>query len=293
MTLPRAVCVGPMKTSTTWLYRQLRQHPDVWLCPIKELQLLDYLDESIDHPSREQVHGYHRKLHDLNLVVRHILKKDEVTRADLEAVRVHTQAFVTERFDFDWYASFFADVPDGKSAIEVAPTYSYADPGAVKRFADVLGRNTPILFILRNPVDRWLSLGRFDLKVGQGEDVTDENIPVMAEFMAGKWKKLGGYREYIETWEAAFENVHFVSQDDLHATDGRGLEQVCSAFGLAWLPDVFTGRDARVNSQGEAVFPDGLRAWVGSERMAELEWLADRFGGAAETWRDDARKLLG
>ncbi len=172
MTLPQAVCVGPMKTSTTWLYRQLAQHPDVWLCPIKELQLLDYLDEGVDHPSREQVQGYHRKLHDLRMVIGHILKREEVTREDLERIELYTKAFATERFDFGWYASFFADAPEDKTVIEISPTYSYANPGAVRRFAEFLGKQTPILFILRNPVDRWLSLGRFDLKVGLQQEMT-------------------------------------------------------------------------------------------------------------------------
>ncbi len=87
--------------------------------------------------------------------------------------------------------------------------------------------------------------------------------------------------------------MQFVFQDDLHAADGRGLKQVCELLNLAWTPDVFTKRDARVNSQGEVTFPIGLRAWVGSERMDELEWLAQRFGGAATRWRDDAKELLG
>jgi len=293
MTLPRAVCVGPMKTSTTWLYDQLSQHPDVWTCPIKELQLLDFLDESIDHPSREQVLGYHRKLHDLSIVIRHILSRDSVNEDDLNRVALHTRAFTTKQFDFDWYASFFEDAPEDKTVIEIAPTYSYASADAVKRFAAFLGADTPILFILRNPVDRWLSLGRFDLKVGLQQDMTEENIPVMAEFMAGKWNKLGGYQEHIETWESAFSNVYFVTQDDLHAADGQGLKAVCDAFEISWLPDAFTDRETRVNSQGEATFPDGLRAWVGSERMPELEWMAERFGGVTENWRDKAKKLIG
>jgi hypothetical protein len=195
MTLPQAVCVGPMKTSTSWLYSQLKCHPDIWMCSIKELQLLDYLDESIDHPTREQAQGYQRKLHDLHGVISGVLKTDEVTRADMDRIALYMRAFAADRFTFDWYASFFEDAPAGKTVIEVAPTYSYAADGAVNRYADFLGADTKIIFILRNPVDRWLSLGRFDLKVGLQQDVTDETIPMMAEFMSGKWKKLGGYRE--------------------------------------------------------------------------------------------------
>jgi hypothetical protein len=34
---PDFLCIGAKKAGTTWIYDQLRQHPDIWLPPVKEL----------------------------------------------------------------------------------------------------------------------------------------------------------------------------------------------------------------------------------------------------------------
>ena len=87
MPLPHVVCVGPMKTSTTWLYQQFQGHPDVWLCPVKELQFLNFLNESVDSPSPKQVRGYQRKLSLMKSTIGHVLNTDSVTRDDINRIQ--------------------------------------------------------------------------------------------------------------------------------------------------------------------------------------------------------------
>ena len=38
---PQFLCIGAQKAGTTWLYQNLKSHPDVWLPPIKELHFFD------------------------------------------------------------------------------------------------------------------------------------------------------------------------------------------------------------------------------------------------------------
>lgn len=35
------MCIGAQKSGTTWLHRQLRNHPQIWLPPVKELHYFD------------------------------------------------------------------------------------------------------------------------------------------------------------------------------------------------------------------------------------------------------------
>ena len=42
-TLPHFLCIGTQKAGTSWFFHQIRQHPDVWLPPIKELHFFDHL----------------------------------------------------------------------------------------------------------------------------------------------------------------------------------------------------------------------------------------------------------
>ena len=293
MPLPHVVCVGPMKTSTTWLYRQLQAHPEVELCPVKELQVLNYLNDSVDSPSEVQAQGYRRKLSILQSNIRHVLATDSVTRDDIDRIKIFAKAALADRFDFKWYNLFYDNASQDKVIVEIAPTYSFATEHNVGLFADYLGKGTKITFILRNPIDRWLSQGRFDLKLALQKDLNEETVVLAADFLASVWMRDGGYREYIEAWEKHFSHVSFVYYEDLHAPDGRGLKQICEILTVPWLPDVFTARDERVNSQGSADFPPALRTWVASEREGELNWMAERFGERAAAWRDQARNLVG
>ena len=40
---PDFLCIGAQKAGTGWLYEQLREHPDFWMPPLKELHYFDRL----------------------------------------------------------------------------------------------------------------------------------------------------------------------------------------------------------------------------------------------------------
>src|SRR2546429_859610 len=43
---PDFLCVGAQKAGTSWLYRQLVEHPDFWMPPVKELHYFDELSRT-------------------------------------------------------------------------------------------------------------------------------------------------------------------------------------------------------------------------------------------------------
>ena len=38
---PHFLCIGAQKAGTTWLYDNLKDHPEVWLAPVKEIFYFD------------------------------------------------------------------------------------------------------------------------------------------------------------------------------------------------------------------------------------------------------------
>ena len=47
MRLPGFLCIGAQKSATKWFYEMLRQHPKVWMSPLKELHYFDrFMDDS-------------------------------------------------------------------------------------------------------------------------------------------------------------------------------------------------------------------------------------------------------
>ena len=50
MTLPNFLIIGAAKAGTTALYFQLKQHPQVYLSPVKEPHFFSYMGQGLDMP---------------------------------------------------------------------------------------------------------------------------------------------------------------------------------------------------------------------------------------------------
>ncbi len=41
---PDFLCIGAQRSGTTWLHHNLRQHPEIWMPPLKELHYFDEME---------------------------------------------------------------------------------------------------------------------------------------------------------------------------------------------------------------------------------------------------------
>ncbi|NNV08014.1 sulfotransferase [Geobacillus sp. C56-T2] len=117
MTMPNFLIIGAAKSGTTSLYHYLKQHPQIYLSPIKETNFFALEGSNVDFkgPGDE------------------VLKEFSIT-------------------NIDDYRSLFKNVTDEKAIGEVSPLYLYSEkaPLNIKKYIP----NVKIIAILRNPVDR-------------------------------------------------------------------------------------------------------------------------------------------
>src|SRR6478735_11126174 len=84
---PDFLCIGAPKTGTTWLYKHLSRHPEIWIPPVKELH---YFDRLFPLPKAGDKVGVRRGFlglfphHDLRKVARILLRS--VARGSLTDV---------------------------------------------------------------------------------------------------------------------------------------------------------------------------------------------------------------
>jgi hypothetical protein len=116
--LPSFIIVGAAKAGTTAIYHYLRQHPQVYLTPLKETNYLALAGQKLEFcgPGDD----------------------DYVNRLSVT--------------DEDAYRAQFADVRDEIAVGEASPLYLYA-PHAAERIRNVVP-DAKIIIILRNPIDR-------------------------------------------------------------------------------------------------------------------------------------------
>jgi Sulfotransferase family len=141
----RFFIVGAARAGTTWLYSQLARHPQVHVCPIKE------------------PHYYAEPL----VADRADCPADEEALRRLEAGQKVHMAWIRGS---DIYDRLLRILPEHKVAGEATVRYFHA-PHAPARIASDC-RDSRIIVILRDPVERLLSHTRMDQTIGKlGGDI--------------------------------------------------------------------------------------------------------------------------
>src|SRR3954463_14128656 len=90
---PDFLCVGAQKAGTGWLYEQLRNHPDFWMPPVKELH---YFDRALRTPRKkddERIASIRAKTRSPN---------------DMAFLKDMERLFQRTELDLDAYAQLFA-----------------------------------------------------------------------------------------------------------------------------------------------------------------------------------------
>ena len=146
---PDFIGIGAQKAGTTWLYRNLRAHPQI-------------------HMPHKEVHYFDRKIHDRSNALTRLLGKREadaqwrqhVKRALTRTIKKRAPKDVAwiyryymKSYDDDgWYASLF-EPGKGEVAGEITPAYSALDRDGVARVHELMPE-ARIVFFMRNPIER-------------------------------------------------------------------------------------------------------------------------------------------
>ncbi len=146
MKKPNFFVVGAAKAGTTSLHSYLMQHPDVFMCPIKEPHYfsLDFTEDNF-HPNY----------------------KKAVERFDIDdylSREVLTPLHLTITRSKNKYYELYRDVKKQRAVGECSVGYLYSKVAA-KEIARNIG-NAKIIIILRNPIDRAYSHWIMNLQRG-------------------------------------------------------------------------------------------------------------------------------
>lgn len=149
MKLPNFFIVGAAKSGTSSLYFYLKQHPEIYLSPIKETFYFckDINKKNFKKPFKE------KKYVDLNLYLNH-------PKLELKHI-----AYVEK---WKYYSQLFREVQNEKAIGEICNGYLYSKNAAKNIYKTI--PKAKILMILRNPIERAFSHFLMDLRDGRQEN---------------------------------------------------------------------------------------------------------------------------
>ena len=211
--MPNFLIIGAQKAGTTALYQQLKQHPDVFMSPVKEPHFFAFEGRDLDFrgPRDRETLG-------------HMVVSDEGA-----------------------YRGLFADAGDEKARGEASAMYLYM-PEAVGG----IGRHAPdarLVAILRNPADRAYSSFLHMIRDGR-EPIPDFGRALAAEEerIKGKWspiwhyRRMGFYYEQISRYHETFgsERLRVYLYEDLEGDPEGVLRDIYGFVGIdpSFVPDV-------------------------------------------------------
>ena len=294
--------IGAQRAGTTWLYRCLRQHPQLYLPGTKEIHYFDRVAGF--GPRFTQVRSAWAGLFGLGAAEREWRQRVGWTiekivcgrismgtgREVLRAISYHLPG----PKDDAWYRRQFA-AGIGRVTGEITPAYALLDDAGV-RHVTRLFPEVKVIFLLREPLSRMLSQWHISSR-----DSRRVGPPPPAElsgfFASAPVTERNDYLRTIDTWGAHVPPERFFIgwYDDTRADPEGMLRRVMTFLGVdpdepRVLAEART-RDHHPAGVKPAVPPEVVREMARASRPG-IAALAERLGGHAIGWLERCDAIL-
>ncbi len=268
--LPSFLCIGAQKAATSWLWVMLRQHPAIWMPPLKEIHFFDH----VHIPENRSWTLPHIKKGVTEALKWHV----ENEAINLDHFKYLVDLAMVEPFTEDWYrACYHRPAAEGKSLGDITPEYSTLPEHGVEHVKKLLGSNLKLIYIIRNPVDRALSQLKMNLtrrgQEGSGEDfwIQSAKEPVIAQ--------RGDYRTYVPRWEKVFpsNNILYIPYKQVKADPVTLLRQIEDHLGIPYHHG-YSDLEKRVHKTREAKVPTTVIRYLEQSLTHQSDFIKERFG---------------
>ncbi len=285
---PDFLVIGAQKAGTTWLYRSLRTHPQVWMPREKELH---YFDEKIRLDG-----GFWRRLRgDLpadwrwRRQARAHLKRSP-KNLEWRDVRWDLKYFLRKPND-KWYASLF-EPGDNQIAGETTPDYSILGKRQISHIREIMPE-AKIVLMMRNPVERPWSVADMGLRIkGQKlEDVSDKEFHTRLDNQ--RVRLMTDYLRMLDNWSKFYpEDQIFVGfLEDVHFFPEELLLRLYEFLGVDSSAKYRVIR-RKIHSGSQSTMPTRFATHLANSYYDEAKKFSESFGGYASFWLHCADKLI-
>lgn len=268
--LPEFLCIGTQKAGTSWLFEQLRQHPEIWLPPIKELHYFDHLYCTANRKWT--------KWHIEESARRIIKNQASQKRMDLTYIKYITSLATGDMFNERWYADVFVrPAARGKLLGDVTPEYCTIDAAGVK-YVDRFLRHPKLIWLIRDPLQRALSQLRMN--------VSRLNIPGDISEAAwwdaardGSILNRGNLSRYVPEWEAVFGGgeILYIPYRHISADPSGLLRRVEAYLGVKEFAN-YISPETVIHPTPKLDVPEPVIQYLAETLVPETEFLRSRFG---------------
>lgn len=273
---PNFLCIGAQKAGTTWLHNNLKQHPQIWLPPYKEIHYFDqiYLDKSA-------AIGIEKNR--LVILKRELNKKINGESLSYSYLKFLADMAFSEVKDDRWYLSLFNGVESQPAVGEITPAYSVLPEVGIRHIKQLLG-DINLIYILRNPIRRAWS----QVVMAQRSDILQNkqiNYENWVEIIDRKYHLLKGhYMKTIDNYEKYFsrDKILYLFYDEICLNPVKLLEKVCDFLDVKYEQQYFDSTiTCLVNNNPKIDMPEKVEQYLIQKYKSEEELIRERFKPAS------------
>jgi len=286
--LPGFLGIGAQRAGTSWLYRQLCLHPEIWMPPVKELH---YFDRSPHYASPND-------LATVSLYAR-IFGQEPRQRArtgtGIKTIARYLaqgkirQALWWSRWTFgfyndDWYRRLFAQAASWQISGEITPSYSILEDNDIARMHKV-NPEMKIIFLLRNPVERAWSAIRFHVLMGTPLHLdSPSEIKSVLEHpgmrLRGDYERtLAHYLKYFDT-----SQILICFYDAIRHDPDRLMADITAFLGVQPFAPTSINSETIVNKSPDHTIPDQVQEYLLETYLPMIGRMAKTLGSYPLLW---------
>lgn len=282
MTNTLLLCIGAQKAGTTWLADYFRDHPDVHMPPVKEVHHFDarFVPEWCAKYEEEMLAEFQAEAAGLTLET----CGDPALQQKLHAMLLRFRMIANP----SEYIRFMSWGAQGRSVLfEATPDYSMIDAAGFHAMKN-MHPDTRLIFLLRNPADRFWSSMKFNRTHNPAFDIDTmfDRLIEREDFML-----LTDYdrtiREALKHFDSASLHIEFYER----LFDQAAIDRICRFAGIGPRKADFGGRS---NASIAGDMPAERRAQALRAYGRVYSEIAERFqGDIPQNWMADMALLGG
>jgi hypothetical protein len=274
---PDFLGIGFQKSGTTWLFSQLRSHPEFCVPYRKEFH---YFDRNPKYPSPNFIANKFFLLRMFNPDFRKHLKRDiflPLKHKDFSKTNWALN-FYLRTINDNWYLSQFNKTQ--KLTGEFTPSYSILGIEDIQKIYKLLP-NVKLIALLRDPIDRAWSAYRF---YNKGNALTINHA--ISFFESPLQESRNSYSQSIQNYQSVFppESLFLGFYDSITEQPETLINGVVKFIGAK--SDLLNKKKLynRINKSPEQEMPIEIYNYLKDKYFLEIKALSESFGGYCNRW---------
>lgn len=270
---PDFICIGAPKTGTTWLYENLKNHPDVELPYIKELHFFDEIERNVRTNLFARFFGKHWMNKWWRDTLKYTVYESYKERNFKKFKWIMFYFFFPRNFFF--YKALFSN-KKGKITGEATPDYCMISKPLILKIRKTFP-NTKIILLLRNPIEREWS--QFKMVQKRKYNFTELEQISYSEMLSSvkSNNKLSNYVEILDNWnEVIPENDFFIGfYDEIKYKPENFALKICQFLNID--STKFELSDKVINKGNQFAMPIEIENILKEKYFADITTLAKYF----------------